>query len=184
MKLTIKVRSSKILDASKQMKKDIYFLLKRIEWCNSWLRATEVLSALFLCARARTECIGHVCAPKLASEGFHCVPAQHAQPSLGWGSGWSGWWLAVLMDGPLPSMALPWLPPSLCPCHTGQGSEASGALGSLCMKTYREMKESTRGFLFHFVLMNDYFLYLVAFKRGLWLNHRSWSFSKCLPFVE
>lgn len=43
------------------MKKDIHFLLKRIEWYNSWLEATKLLSALFLSARAGTECTGHVC---------------------------------------------------------------------------------------------------------------------------
>lgn len=76
------------------------------------------------------------------------------------------------MDGSGARMALPWLHPSLHPCHAGHGSEASGALGNLCMKAHHEMKESTTGFLFHFVSTKDYFLYFVAFERGLWLNHR------------
>lgn len=58
------------------------------------------------------------------------------------------------------------------------------ALESFCMKAHHEMEESTRGFLVHFALIKDYFLYLVAFKRGLWLNHRNGYFPKCLPFVE
>lgn len=92
-RLANQVRSSKSLDTSGQMKTDIHFLLKRIEWYNSWRRALELLSALFPSVRASTERIGHVSALKWAREGFS---SELAQPRPGCGVWMMGWILGKL----------------------------------------------------------------------------------------
>lgn len=73
------------------MKTYIHFLLKRIEWYNSWLVAMKLLSVLFPSAKARTECTGHVCSLQWANGGFGGESTQHTQRRPGWGSGQQSW---------------------------------------------------------------------------------------------
>lgn len=167
------------------MKKDIHFLLKRIEWYNSWRKAMELLSALFPSARARTERTGHVRALKWGSEGFSGESAQHAQPRPGWGSGWrlaglTGW----MAPGPawhchgcmLPSPRVKPMP------GTTQMRLEHRAVSA--GRPIMGWGVPPKGSFFCFVLLKDYFSYIVASECRLWLNHRNGYFPKCLPFVE
>lgn len=179
------MRNSKSLDASKQMKKDIHFLLKRIEWYNSWLRAMELLSTLFPSARPGLKAQGMSALWNEPAKASVASPLSVPSPDL---AGESGWRLAGLMG---------WMAPG--PAQHRHGCILPSPLSKPMLSTTQLQLEHwavpaqrpimrwripPKGSLFHFVLLKDYFLYLVAFECGLWLNHRNGYFPKCLPFFE